>query len=261
MYNHYLMSIIFGILLSFSCGILGSFIFWRKMASFGNTLSHSSLLGLSVALLLHSNAFVSVLLLLIVLTILIVCIEHFSKISLDTIFSIITYSSLSMGMIILNVTSKEHKADLTKYLFGNLLNVTFLDTIIISMVTMIIFITTMILWKDMVSMVISSELSQVSGINVFKMKLILMITTALLIGITTQLIGALLITSLLVISPAIVQNFVYSPETMIIYTILINIVSILLGIFITYFFNIPISPIIVLITSIFFLISLIINKN
>ncbi|CAL4042776.1 High-affinity zinc uptake system membrane protein ZnuB [Buchnera aphidicola (Phyllaphis fagi)] len=246
-----------GVLLSISSGSLGTFIVWRRMSSFGNTISHSSLLGLAIAALININSFYVVLLLVIILTVIIVYLECFSNLMLDTILGIITYSSLSLGMIILNIISTNKTVDLTNYLFGDLLILQTCDVIIIGCMSVFVLCVLIYYWRSMISVVISDELSQLHGIKVFKVRLILMLITSLLIGITTKLVGALLITSLLIIPPATVQKFVKSPEQMIFYSIIVSIISITLGVIFSIFCIIPISPIIILFESIIFLISMI----
>ncbi|CAL4042847.1 High-affinity zinc uptake system membrane protein ZnuB [Buchnera aphidicola (Takecallis arundicolens)] len=258
MCKHFFFVWITGILLSFCCGPLGSFILWRQMSSFGNMLSHASLLGLACALLFNINRVFTVLVILILLTIIIIYIERMSNLSMDTILGIITYSSLSIGMIILHFISKDEKSDLTQYLLGNVLQLTGIDINIIVIMTLIICSIILFFWKSMLLMIINVELAQVSGINIFNMRLILMILTAFLIGISTTLIGALLITAILIIPPAISQKFSTSPEHMVVFSICINVISITIGIIISIIYNIPISSIIILIESIIFLISVMI---
>lgn len=258
MYKHYCLIWIAGILLSFCCGPLGSFIMWRRMSSFGNTLSHASLLGLSLALLLHTNVLSIVLITLLFLTMLIIYVEHISNLSLDTILAVITYSSLSIGMIILHISSLNEKADLTKYLLGNLLNLTIIDISVIFSITLGICFIIAIFWESILLMIINVELAQVNGINIFNMRLILMLLIALLIGISTTFVGALLITAILIIPPAIAQKFATSPEFMVISSIIINMSAITLGMIITIYYSIPISPIVILLETMFFTISLII---
>ncbi|WP_343128019.1 metal ABC transporter permease [Buchnera aphidicola (Takecallis taiwana)] len=244
-----------GILLSFCCGPLGSFILWRNMSSFGNTLSHASLLGLACALLLHMNPICSVLIILVLLTIMIVYIERISNLSLDTILGITTYSSLSIGMIILHIISKDEKSDLTKYLLGNVLQLTLIDISVIVIMTLIIVVFIMRFWESMLFMIIHVELAQVNGINIFYMRFMLMLLTALLIGISTTLVGALLITSILIIPPAIAQKFSTSPEQMVLFSVCINIISITISMAFAILYNIPISPTIILFESIILIMS------
>ncbi|CAL4321296.1 metal ABC transporter permease [Buchnera aphidicola] len=258
MCKNFFLSWIVGILLSFSCGFLGSFIVWRRMSSFGNTLSHTSLLGIALSLLLHINIFYTVLFVVVILSILITCIENFSSLPLDTILGVITYSSLSLGMMILNVIDKNKNNDLTKYLFGDLLLLKNSDISIILIISIIIAVIIFFIWRSLISSIISIELSQIHGINIFKIRLIFMITTAILIGVSTKIVGALLITALLIIPPATVQKFSYSPIKIVILSIVMNILSITLGILFSMTCMVPVSPIIILIESICFFISLLI---
>lgn len=49
-----------GIMLARAAGPLGSFVVWRRMSYFGDTLAHASLLGVAFGLLLDVNPFYAV---------------------------------------------------------------------------------------------------------------------------------------------------------------------------------------------------------
>ncbi|QTM69230.1 zinc ABC transporter permease subunit ZnuB, partial [Buchnera aphidicola (Hormaphis cornu)] len=118
-----------GVILVLATGPLGSFIIWRRMSSFGDTLSHASLLGLMCGVLFNINPLYINILLMVLLAILISWLERSSFLSLNTILGVIAYSSMSLGLILMNLISNSHNIDISSYLFGDLLTVTLLDLI------------------------------------------------------------------------------------------------------------------------------------
>ncbi|AYN24750.1 zinc ABC transporter permease subunit ZnuB [Buchnera aphidicola] len=244
-----------GILLSFATGPLGSFIIWRRISSFGDTLSHSSILGLAISILFKIDSFYTVLFFMSFLAIVLAWIEKLLSVSLETILSIISYSSLSLGMIFISLMSTSRHIDLSNYLFGDLLIVTKFDLFIISLGSLTVLTVLFLRWNSILLLTINEELAQIDGVNIFYARLTLMLTTALAISIAIKFVGVLLITSLLIIPPATAQLFSDSPEKMIIISIIISIISVTGGIFLSFFYNTPTSPSIVLFSSCVYLLS------
>ncbi|MCW5196625.1 metal ABC transporter permease [Buchnera aphidicola (Pemphigus obesinymphae)] len=242
-------------LFTFVTGPLGSFIIWRRMSAFGDTLSHASLLGLAGGALLNINYFYMILFLLLIISILIVFLEHISFVSLDTILGIISHSALSLGMIILSMMSETKRIGISNYFFGNLLKVNISDLIVILLVIFFVLFILIWYWREILCFTINRELAIVDGINVSKMRLILIFITTLVIAISIKFIGSLVVTALLIIPAATAQKFSTSPENMAIFSTFIGMLGFTFGMIMAAFFDFPTSPSVVLFLSFFFLLS------
>ena len=88
-----------GLLLSLITAPLGAFVVWRKMAYFGDTLSHSALLGVALGIFLQINPYVAIVILTIILAVLMVWLESNTQFSVDTLLGIIAHSCLSLGVV------------------------------------------------------------------------------------------------------------------------------------------------------------------
>lgn len=244
-----------GILLSFSTGSLGPFIIWRRISSFGSTLSHSSILGLVISVFFEINSFYAVLFFMLFLAIILASLEKLLLISSETILSIISYTSLSLGTIFVSLMSTSRKINFNDYLFGDLLIITKFDLFTIALGSFFVVIILIFRWNSILLATINEELAQIEGINLFYVRLTLMLTTALIISISIKFLGALLINSLLVIPPATAQVFSNSPEKTVFFSILISIFSVTGGIFLSIFYNTPTGASIVLLSCCLYLIS------
>ncbi|QCI25527.1 zinc ABC transporter permease subunit ZnuB [Buchnera aphidicola (Sitobion avenae)] len=244
-----------GVILSLTTGPLGSFIVWRRMSSFGDTLSHSSLLGIAISIAFNIHSFYALFFLMILIAIILACLEELLSMSLETILSIVSHSSLSLGIVLISLMSSKKTVDVTNYLFGDLLSVTKLDLLIISISSMIIVSILLFRWNSILSATINEELAKIDGINIFYARLTIMLMTAFTIAIAIKFVGALLITSLLIIPPATAQHFSGSPEKMVFIAIIVSIISVTGGILLSIFYNTPASPSIVLCSSFLCLLS------
>ena len=105
-----------GLLLSLITAPLGAFVVWRKMAYFGDTLSHSALLGVALGIFLQINPYVAIVILTIILAVLMVWLESNTQFSVDTLLGIIAHSCLSLGVVTVGLL-KNVRVDLMSYLF------------------------------------------------------------------------------------------------------------------------------------------------
>jgi len=181
-----------GMILSLITAPLGAFVIWRKMAYFGDTLSHSALLGVALGIFLQINPYIAILILTLLLSIAMVWLENNTQFSVDTLLGIIAHSCLSIGVVTVGLLQNV-RVDLMSYLFGDLLSINYEDLIYIGIGAVIVLATLFYFWKPLISTTISPELAQVEGINVKRMRFILMVLTALTIALSMKFVGALII--------------------------------------------------------------------
>ncbi|MBR0573265.1 MULTISPECIES: zinc ABC transporter permease subunit ZnuB [Pasteurellaceae] len=244
-----------GILLSFITAPLGSFVVWRKMAYFGDTLSHSALLGVALGIFLEIDPYIAVIIMTVILALLLVWLEHRTNFAIDTMLGIIAHSSLSLGVITISLLDNV-RVDLMGYLFGDLLAIDFYDLKIIVIGVLFIALLLILFWKKLLSITINPELAQIEGLKVAQLRLLLMLLTALTIALSMKFVGALIITSLLIIPSATARRFAKSPEQMTAYAILFSILSVSGGLLFSAFKDTPAGPSVVICAACLFGLSL-----
>ena len=245
-----------GILLSFITAPLGAFVVWRKMAYFGDTLAHSALLGVALGIFLNIDPYLSILILTVILAVVMVWLESNTQYSVDTILGIIAHSCLSLGVVTVGLLQNV-RVDLMGYLFGDLLAVTFEDLQMIAIGVILVLSVLIYLWKPLISTTVSPELAQVEGINIRRMRFILMILTALTIALSMKFVGALIITSLLIIPAATARRFARTPEMMAIIAVFVSMIAVSMGLMLSALYNTAAGPSVVICSACLFLLSLI----
>lgn len=244
-----------GLLLSFITAPLGAFVVWRKMAYFGDTLSHSALLGVALGIFLQIDPYIAVIAMTIILALALVWLEHKTNYSVDTVLGIIAHCSLSLGVITISLLDNV-RVDLMSYLFGDLLAIDFSDVIFIAVGVVFIAVILGFYWEKLLSITISPELAQIEGLKVARLRLLLMILTALTIALSMKFVGALIITSLLIIPSATARRFAKTPESMVIYAICFSVMAITGGLLLSSIEDTPAGPSVVVCAGGLFLISL-----
>ncbi|WP_367680182.1 zinc ABC transporter permease subunit ZnuB [Candidatus Fukatsuia anoeciicola] len=244
-----------GILLAVAAGPLGSFVVWRRMSYFGDTLAHASLLGVAFGLLLNINVFYTVIIITLVLALALVWLEYKLQLAIDTLLGILAHSTLSLGLVVVSLMSNM-RVDFMTYLFGDLLSATFGDVWLIANGVVIVLALLYWQWPALLSITISPELAHVDGVNLKRTKVLLMLITALTIGLSMKFIGVLIITSLLLIPTAAARRFARTPEQMAGIAILIGILSVSGGLAFSACYDTPAGPSVVLCATIIFILTL-----
>ncbi|UVV65851.1 zinc ABC transporter permease subunit ZnuB [Glaesserella parasuis] len=245
-----------GVFLTFITAPLGAFVVWRKMAYFGDTLSHSALLGVALGIFLQIDPYIAVILMTVILALCLVWLEQHSTHSVDTLLGIIAHCSLSLGVITISLLDNV-RVDLMSYLFGDLLAIGFNDVLFIGIGVIGIATLLALYWEKLLAITVSPELAQIEGLNVARLRLLLMLLTALTIALSMKFVGALIITSLLIIPSATARRFAKTPETMVIYAIGLSILSVSGGLLLSALKDTPAGPSVVVCAGTLFLLSLI----
>lgn len=244
-----------GTLLTLITAPLGAFVVWRKMAYFGDTLSHSALLGVAFGIFLNIDPYIAVILMTIVIALALIWLEKHANQSLDTLLGIISHTTLSLGVITIALLNNV-RVDLMSYLFGDLLAISYLDMGLIAIGVIFVGSILLFFWRDFLMVTINPELAQIEGLNVEKIRLILMLLTALTIALSMKFVGALIITSLLIIPSATARRFAQTPETMVLYAILFSLLAVSGGLLFSALKDSPAGPSVVVCAGILFLLSL-----
>ncbi|MGF1724155.1 zinc ABC transporter permease subunit ZnuB [Photobacterium nomapromontoriensis] len=247
-------ALIAGIGIAVLAGPLGSFVVWRKMAYFGDTLSHASLLGIALGFLFNINLNLALIICCMALAIILVSLQRQKYVATDTLLGILAHSALSLGLVA--VSFLDHvRIDLMSYLFGDLLAVTTSDLYWIYGGGIVVMTMLIWLWRPLLSMTINEELAQVEGVNVDLMRLLLMLMVGLVIAVAMKFVGALIITSLLIIPAATARRFSTSPEMMAGLASLIGIAAVIAGLAMSWHYDTPAGPSVVVSAAAIFMLS------
>lgn len=249
-------SMIAGGLIAIVAGILGCFIVWRKMAFFGDALSHSGLLGIVLGLTVSMNINLGIILICFMFAVALVWLQRMKMLATDTLLGILSHSALSIGLIAFSFLENQ-PFDIYSYLFGDILTVTSQHILWIFAGGAFVIVTILVIWPTLLLMTLNEDLAQAEGINPLRMQLLFMFLMTITVAISIQIVGVLLITSLLIIPAASARLFSRSPLQMVLIAITFGVISVLAGIGISLFADTPSGPTIVSSASGLFLLSFI----
>lgn len=236
-------------------GPLGSFAVWRKMAYFGDTLAHASLLGVAFGLLLEININVAITSCCLLLALLLVALQRNRTIATDTLLGILSHSTLALGLVAVSLFG-DQRMDLYAYLFGDLLAASMTDVITIAVVCAIVLPLVVALWRPLLAITVHEELAFVEGVRVGAVRTALMLLMALVIAVAMKVVGVLLITALLIIPAAAARRLAHTPEQMAVLASALGCVAVGGGLALSYQWDTPAGPSVVLCCASLFMLSL-----
>ena len=243
-----------GLALALVAGPLGSFVVWRRMAYFGDTLSHAALFGVALGLMLDVNLTLAVTVGCVLLALLLVTLQQRQPLASDTLLGILAHSTLSLGLVSLSFMD-DVRIDLMGYLFGDLLAVGSADLAWIVGGSALVLLLLVPLWRPLLAITVHEELAKVEGLPVAGIRLALMLLIAVIIAVAMKIVGVLLITSLLIIPAAAAQRHARTPEQMALGASVLGIVAVCLGLTLSWFEDTPAGPSIVVSAAALFLLS------
>ncbi|AWK86106.1 metal ABC transporter permease [Azospirillum thermophilum] len=244
--------------LAAGCGIalvagpLGSFVVWRRMAYFGDTLSHSALLGVTLGFLLGVNPMIGVVAVCVSLALALVALQGRRTLASDTLLGILSHGSLSLGLVALAFL-ETLRVDLVAYLFGDILSVTTADLAWIYGGGAVALGGILLLWRRLLAITVSEDLARVEGMPVEALRLAFMLLIALVIAAAMKIVGILLITSLMIIPAAAARRFARRPETMAALASLFGVAAVLGGLMASLRWDLPGGPSVVVAAAALFL--------
>ncbi|MGN1384787.1 MAG: metal ABC transporter permease [Clostridia bacterium] len=239
------------ILVSPIFAILGTMIVNNKMAFFSDALGHSAICGIAIGTILGiSNVNISMIFFAIVFALILNWVKNKTTYGADTIISVFSSIAIALGLAILAQSGNFNKY--SSYLVGDILSITNVEILYVFLT----FVTVMIFWyftfNKLNVISINTSLAKSRGINIKLIDNIFVILIAIIVMISIRWIGILLINSLLILPAASSRNIAKNMRTYHLYSVIFSIFSGMLGLILSYYYNIPTGPMIVIISGIIY---------
>lgn len=243
---------------SFLAGTIGTYITINRFSYIAGALSHSILFGMGLfnylkvivnpkypqfmAFLTPINgAFLSS----IVFSIIIGILYNSKKERMDTILSAIWSIGMSAGILFIFLTPG-YNQEITRYLFGNILLVSSQDLLFLYLFSFLIILIFSFFYKNILLIGFDNDFSYLMGQDVKKFNFIAIFIIGIAIVLMTQIVGIVLLIALLTLPSATILKFNLSFKKTIIFSCILTFIAGFFGLFLSYNFDLPSSPIIIL---------------
>ena len=202
-----------GIGLALVTGPAGCFVVWRHLAYFGETIAHSALLGVVLALALQIDLVLGIFVSACLVTLLMFVLQRRGTLPADTVLGLLAHGGLATGLVIL-AFFPNIRIDLQALLFGDILAVSRTDLALIWGGGALVMAVLWRIWRPLLAATVNADLATVAGLQPERTRLVFGFLTATVIAVAIKIVGILLIVALLVIPPATARRFAANPEQM-----------------------------------------------
>ena len=252
------------IAIGFSLGILGavvgSYLILQQMGMMSGVISHAVLPGISIAFFLEINLAIGAFVAGILSALVVIGIQKRSRIKVDAAMALTLTSFLALGVILIT-SLKTNQVNLDEILFGDILGVNSGDVWRTITITIVVLLLTKLFYKELEFYTFDPVGAKACGLPVKLLYFGLICAITLTIVASMQTVGVLLVMSLLV-GPAITSYLlVRELSQMMLLGSIIGASSSIIGMYCSYYFDLPSGAAIVLVIFVFFLLAFLFSPS
>lgn len=250
-YTFIIRALIVGSLIGLSAAFLGVYLVILRQSMIGDGLAHVSFLTIALALLLGQSPILISLPIVIGAAILIMHLDEKFNITNDSAIGLISSLAVAFAILISSLGSG-FNVDLYSYLFGSILVITELDVTLSVILSIVVVILIVFNFNSLLIMSFDEEYAKVVGVNVRMMKYLIATLTAITVVLGIRVVGTMLISSMILFPTLSALQVSKSFRETIVYSSIISVLSIIVGVFASYLLDIPTGSTIVIFNGIIF---------
>ncbi len=243
-----------GSLLALVAAPLGCLLVWRRLAYFGDSLSHATLLGVALSLWLHIPVWGGLIAVCVMIALILASLLAKRQLPSDALLMAVSTTTLSAGLIAISKMD-EVRVDLLSYLFGDLLSISSTDLPVFVSCLGLVLLGLAYFWRDLLLTTIDEDLAFVEGLPVTKLRLLLLILLALVVTVAMKAVGSLLITALLVIPSLVARPLVNTPTQMVLLAAMTGVTAVSGGLLSSFYWDTPVGASIVVSAALLFVLA------
>ncbi|MFN7161338.1 MAG: metal ABC transporter permease [Candidatus Gracilibacteria bacterium] len=248
-YDFFVRALFMGALMGVVCALLGIFVIMRREALMSHALANTAFLGIAMGLLLGINLHWSMFALTLISAVVISYLQQRRSLPEDSLLEFIAQLTFAFAVICISLL-QGYRVDLFQYLFGDILGVSSSDVWIQAPILIILLLIFLALKRQFLKLTLSRELAVSQKVPIFFLNTLFLMLVAIVVAIGMKVIGVILISAFLVL-PANTSRILSSNfKSMQIGAVIVGLLGSTLGLFLSYYFNIPSGASIVLTLSI-----------
>ncbi len=241
-------ALIAGGLLSLLLGPLGCFVVWRRMAYFGDAVSHAALLGVALSFVGDLPLTPAIFLVTLIMASLLAVWMKDTRYHADTLLGFLAHGMLAIGLVIVAL-SDQVQVDMNAFLFGDILTVSREEIITIGCLIVVGLGLLWRYWDGLVLSTLDPQLASVEGHRAERMNYILVALVAATVAVSIKIVGVLLITALLIMPAAAARPLSSTPRMMALIAIAASLAAMVGGIASALELDAPTGPMIVVVAT------------
>lgn len=253
-YDFMIKAFIIGLFSAIITSLFGNFLVASRQSMISDMIAHSSLAGVGIGIFFHISPYSIATITSIISSSILFYFNNKKKTPPEAISMMILTGGVAIAILFSHL-SKNNPLSLDSFLFGSILTTTTNEIYILFIILILSILFILFFWKRLIGIFFDKEFTKTKFKNSWAVEWIFFVLLGLIISFSLKTIGALLIGALLIIPVLTAQNFANRFIASIIYSLIINIFGVFIGIITSFYFDIPTSSAIVLTLITIFLIS------
>jgi zinc transport system permease protein len=249
-----------GTFIAVLCSILGLFLVLRKLSLIGDGLAHVSFGAIALGLFFGFYPFSVAIPIVVAGSYFILRLTERAKIYGDAAIGIVSSIGIASGVILASI-SKGFNVDLFSYLFGNILAISTQEVYLSLGLSLIVLLIVLLLYNDLLSVTFDEEFAKLTGVKSDRINLVLTFLTAITVVLAIKVVGIMLVSALLILPAVTALQLARGFKAAMLISTIDAVASVLSGITLSFFFDVPAGATIVLMNAAFFALALLYKKT
>ena len=237
-------ALIVGVFTAICTAMLGNFVVTARQAIVSDMLAHTALVGVGLGIFWQVSPTYLAMCMTIIAAVILWWLSRAEDQAPEAISMLLLTGGLATALLLTHL-QKDNPIGLDTYLFGSILTITESEMWSFIFLSIVITVVLFFFWKPFLTLVFDKDFFKTHPYAIFY-EILFMILIALVVGIGLKVIGGLLIGALLVIPVLIAQSFSKSFRQNVCISVLVNLLAVITGIFVSFYFDVPTSSAIVL---------------
>ncbi|MFO7710878.1 MAG: metal ABC transporter permease [Candidatus Woesearchaeota archaeon] len=233
------------ILISIACGIVGTYVVIRRIVFISGGIAHAAFGGIGLGILLGINPLVTAIPFSLSTAVGIGTLSRNSKLTEDSLIGILWSLGMALGILFIGLTPG-YTPDLFSYLFGSILTVTTNELILMAVLDLLIVALVIYFFKELTAISFDEEFSRIAGIPTRALYILLLCLVSLSIILLIKIVGIILVMALLTFPTVLSRQFINRLKPLMITSTIVAVTATLIGLLLSYFFDLPSGATIVL---------------
>ena len=254
MLSYHFMSraLIVGILVSLCAALLGVSLVLKRYSMIGDGLSHVGFGALAIAAAANIAPLVIAVPVVVAAAFLLLRISQNSKIKGDAAIALISSSALAIGVIVISVTTGMN-TDVSNYMFGSILSLSKTDAVLSAVLSVVVLLMFILLYPRIFAVTFDETFAKATGTKAESYNTVIAVLTAVTVVLGMRMMGALLISSLIIFPALSSMRLCKSFKSVAICSAVISVVCFVIGMICSFALELPTGASIVAVNLIVFL--------
>ncbi|MEG0913175.1 MAG: metal ABC transporter permease [Oscillospiraceae bacterium] len=246
-------ALIVGVLVSLCAALLGVSLVLKRYSMIGDGLSHVGFGTLAVATAFGLSPLAVSIPVVVVAAFLLLRLSENSKIKGDAAIAMISTASLAVGVMTVSLTTGMN-TDVSNYMFGSILAMGKSDVVISIILSVIVIAMFVLFYNKIFAVTFDENFAKATGTNTDGFNMLIAFLTAITVVLGMRMMGALLISSLIIFPALTAMRLCKNFKSVIISSAIISVVCFVIGLMVSYLFATPAGASVVVMNIIAFVI-------